>query len=91
MKKRLIKFAVFCNRMCGQEVRALDFDDLLENRMTKKQKTFWSNVQFKDSQGRTINIAREFIDEQGMSFDEVFHDWIDNATQAELESKIHVI
>ena len=70
---RLIEYAIFKDRMFGEKLKAKNFDDLL-NRMNKKQKLYWSNVKFIDSEGHTINISREFL-EQGMTFDEIVLDW----------------
>lgn len=81
------KFTIFKNQFIGFTRRADNFDDLLNNVMTKRDKEFWSNIQFKDSHNRTINITREFL-EQGMTFDEVVYDWIDNATEDELTEEI---
>jgi hypothetical protein len=71
-KTKLTKFAIFCNRLIGVNKPAKDFDDLL-NRMTKKERENWSEVRFKDEEGRTILITREFL-EQGMTLDEVIQD-----------------
>jgi hypothetical protein len=91
MEKRTknVKFAVFCNQAVGTWKPAKDFDDLL-NKMTKKQREFWSNIQFIDSQGRLINITREFL-EEGMTFDEAVWDWLEWADINQLEEKIHAI
>ena len=83
MKHLLTKFGVFCNQMIGQEVRAIDFQDLINNRMTNKQKAFWSNVMFKDSEGRTIQITREFFDEQLMTESQIVADWIEHGDTEE--------
>lgn len=88
MKPRLTKFAVFCNRTIAEIVKAKDFDDLIENRMLKRQKEFWSSVNFKDDEDRTICITREFLDDQGMTFDEVVLDWLEFAEPSQLESPI---
>lgn len=85
MKKPLIKFAVFCNRICGEVKKAESIKDLIENRMTKKQKQFWSEVKYYDAQGRVIQITREFLDEQGMTIEDVISDWI---TWGDLEGEI---
>jgi len=85
MKHLLTPFGVFKNQIIGEEVRAIDFKDLLNNRMTNKQKEFWSNVMFKDCEGRTIQITREFFDEQLMSESEIVADWIEHGdTEAEI-------
>ena len=85
MKHLLTPFGVFKNQIIGEEVRAIDFQDLLNNRMTNKQKEFWSNVMFKDCEGRTIQITREFFDEQLMSESEIVADWIEHGdTEAEI-------
>lgn len=90
MKAKLIKFAVFKNQMFGEEVRAKDFDDLLNNRMTKRQRKFWSNVKFTDSKGRNINISREFLEEQRMTFDEIVDDFIEHCSE-QFEDAIYVV
>lgn len=76
---------VLCNRIVGEEVKAKDFDDLIENKMSKRHKEFWSEVKFKDEDGDVISISREFIDEQGMTFDEVVSDWKQFASKEELQ------
>ena len=74
MKRVLTSFGVFCNTIIGEEVRAKDLDDLFDNRMTGRQKDFWSSVKFKQDD-QTIVITREFLDEQGMSIDDIIIDW----------------
>lgn len=88
MKKKLNVFTVFCNRITGEKVKAKDFDDLIENRMSKRHKEFWSEVKFKDEDGETITINREFLDEQGMTFEEVVNDWKSFASEEELQEEI---
>lgn len=90
-RKKLMSFGIFCNRIVGERVKAVDFDDLLENRLSKRLKTFWSEIKFQDQDGNTICINREFLEDQGMSFDEVVADWKDNASPEELEEVIHAI
>lgn len=85
MKNKLKVFMVLCNRIVGEEVKAKDFDDLIENKMSKRHKEFWSEVKFKDEDGDVISISREFIDEQGMTFDEVVSDWKQFASKEELQ------
>lgn len=89
MKTQLKSFGIFCNRLFGERKKAIDFQDLLDNRMTKKQKEFWSQIKFQDNKGRTICITREFL-EQGMAFDEVVFDWVENNPEF-LEDVIHTI
>jgi len=89
-RTKLITFAVFCNRMVGEKVKAIDFDDLTDSRMSKRHQKFWSNIMFMDSEGRTINVTREYL-QQGMTFEEAVTDWIDYATPEQLEETIHTI
>ena len=71
--KKLQKFAVFCNLTCGEWRKAKDINDLF-NRMSKRQQTYWSHIQFKNEHGNTIQISREFL-EQGMSIEDCINDW----------------
>lgn len=88
MKNKLKVFTVFCSRITGEKLKANDFNDLIENRMSKRHKEFWSEVKFKDEDGETITINREFLDEQGMTFDEVVNDWKSFASEEELQEEI---
>jgi len=69
--------------MVGETKRFFTLEECLEN-MTKRHKKFWSNIKWKDEEGRTISFSREFFEEQGMSKEEVIQDWLDNATEEEL-------
>lgn len=70
------KFTIFKNQIIGATKSAKDFTDLLENVMNKKEIKFWSHVQFKDSENRTIQITRRFFEEQNMTFTECVEDWL---------------
>ena len=72
-KKKHIKFAVFCNQMIGHIRKAPSVAEVIEA-LPKRVKTYWSNIQYKDEEGRTINISREYLQEQGMSIAEVIED-----------------
>lgn len=91
MKSTLKSFGVFCNRIVGEKVKAKDFTDLIENRLSKRLKNFWSEIKFQDDDGNTIVINREFLDEQGMSFDEVVSDWLVNASEDDLQEVIQTV
>ena len=86
--KKHIKFTIFCNRMFGETKSSLSIDDLF-NKMTKRHKEHWSEIKFKDEQGRTIQITREFL-EQGMTIEEIIEDWILNC-QDRLKDEIFSI
>ncbi len=74
-KGNLEKFAVFGHgRFIGEEFRAKDFADLINNRLPKRLNE-WMCIKFIDDQGRTISISSDFMDE-GMSFDECVDDWV---------------
>ncbi len=47
----------------------------MEFKMLERQKKFWSSIRYKDPQGRTICITREYLDE-GMTLEEVISDHI---------------
>lgn len=70
------KFTIFKNQIIGVTKPAKDFTDLVENVMNKKEKEFWSHVQYKDDENRTIQITREFLEEQNMTFTECVEDWL---------------
>ena len=91
MKNTLKSFGVFCNKIVGEKVKAKDFTDLIENRLSKRLKNFWSEIKFMDNYGNTIVINREFLDEQGMSFDEIVCDWLSNASREDLQEIIDTI
>ena len=71
-----MKFTIFKNQIIGTSKYAKDFADLLENKFSNKEKIFWSHVQFKDSENRTIQITREYFEEQKMTFEECVNDWL---------------
>lgn len=73
-----MKFTIFKNQIVGVTKIAKDFKDLFENKFSKKEKEFWSHVQFKDSENRTIQITREFFEEQKMTFEQCVSDWLEH-------------
>ncbi len=81
-KSTTAKFAVFCNRMVGETKSATSLEELIESKMLKRQKEFWSEIKFKDEQNRTIVISREFV-EQGMSILEIISDHLEHGDLAE--------
>jgi hypothetical protein len=83
-------FSIFCNRITGEKKKALDFKDLLENKMLKRQKEHWSSIKFKDEHERTISIDREFL-ESGMTFEDAVWDWLGNSTEEEQSDDIFTI
>ncbi len=85
---KLKAFVVFCNRVVGETVKAKDFNDLLENRVTNKLRIFWSEIKFKDEDGNTICIERRFMDEDGMSFEECVEDFKLHASEDDLSEEI---
>lgn len=86
MKTKTQKFAIFTNSIIGEMRRAESIETLLAG-MCKRHKQFWSNIEFRDQDGNTINVTREFL-EQGMSVREVCADWIENACPAQLGDEI---
>lgn len=89
-RRKLIKFAVFCGSLMGQWKPAVDFDDLLKNRMTKKQQENWEAVEYIDDQGRKIHITREFFDYSHWDLDDVIEDWIEHNPE-QLDAEIIAI
>jgi hypothetical protein len=81
MKNKLKSFFIFCNQCWGEEIRAKDLNDLLENRLSKRHQNFWSSINFIDDEGQKIKIQKEFL-EQGMSIDEAIQDWIQFCPEA---------
>ncbi len=82
------KFTIFKNQIAGVTKAAENFTDLLENVMTKKELEFWSHIQFKDSENRTIQITREYLEEQNMTFEDCVADWLANG---DIEQEIYSI
>ncbi len=70
------KFAIFCNSFIGEIKSAHSIEELLESKMTIRQKKFWSNIRYRDAQNRTIDITREYL-EQGMTIEQVVKDYIE--------------
>lgn len=62
-------FAIFTSSIIGEKKKAKSFDELLKG-MSKRHKELWECVKFKDEEGDTISISREFL-EQGMSFEQI--------------------
>ena len=82
-----IKFTIFCNRMVGETKLAKSVEDLIE-KMTKRHSNFWGVIKFKDEENRTISITREFMDDEGMTIEEIIEDHIEFG---DLEEDIHSI
>lgn len=91
MKTKLKTFGVFCNCITGYKVKAKNFEDLVKNRMTKRQKEFWSEIKYKDENENTIVIHREYLEEQGMTFDEIVQDYLEYASDEDLNEVINVL
>ena len=86
MKAKTQKFGIFCNSIIGEMRRAESVEALMAG-MCKRHKEFWSNIMFRDADGNTINITREFL-QQGMTIQEVCADWVENACPAQLGEEI---
>ena len=90
-RKLKTAFTIFCNQMFGETKRFFTLEECLES-MTKRHNKFWSNIKWKDEEGRTINFSREFFEEQGMSKEEIISDWLEHASKEELfEDTIYTI
>jgi hypothetical protein len=78
MKNKLKPFSV-CHSglIVGELFKAIDINDLLENRLPKRVLNNWEIISFVDSENRNINITKEFMDD-GMTLNEVIQDWIEN-------------
>jgi hypothetical protein len=76
-RKKNIKFGVFCNQMIGHLRTAATVAEAIDA-LPKRVKKCWSNIMYKDEEGRTINIPRDFLEEQGMSIDEIIADCIEH-------------
>lgn len=78
MKNTLKPFAV-CHSglIVGELIKAKDISDLIENILSKKVSNNWEIISFVDSENRSINVTKEFL-EEGMTLNEVIQDWIDN-------------
>jgi len=72
-KKKHIKFAVFCNQMIGHIRKAPSVAEVIEA-LPKRVQTYWSSIKYKDEEGRTICITKEYLEEQGMTIAEVIQD-----------------
>jgi len=75
-KKKHIKFAVFCNQMIGHIRKAPSVAEVIEA-LPKRVKTYWSSIKYKDEEGRTICITKEYLEEQGMTIAEIIQDHLD--------------
>lgn len=78
-----MKFTIFKNQTVGYTKYAKNFEDL-KSKMTKKERLYWSHVQYKDEHGRTIQITREYLEEQKMSLKEVVQDWLQHGDTSEI-------
>ena len=72
--KKNIKYTIFCDRLVGQSITATSLSEVID-KMGFRLKNSWSNIKYKDSDNRTINITREFLD-AGMSQNEIIADYI---------------
>jgi hypothetical protein len=79
MRNKLKSFAV-CHTglILGEVFKAIDIHDLIQNKLPKRVLERWEIISFVDSENRNISVTREYIDEDGMTIDEVIQDWIDN-------------
>lgn len=85
------KYAVYTNSIIvGEAVSASSLGDLL-GKMLKRQKNYWQVIKYKDDENRTIQVSREFWEDQGMSFAEIVEDWLEYANEDDLEEEITVL
>ena len=77
MKAQLIKFEISFG-IWSELVKAKDFDDLLDNRMQKRQLKSWQSISWIDADDNFIDIHRHFIDDEGMTRREAIDDSLAN-------------
>ena len=89
MKKLKTKYAVFTNyNVCvGLLRRAWSLEDLFENLPKWVQRSL-SHVQYRDEEGRMIQITHYFMEDQGMTIQECIDDWIENM-EDQFDEEIH--
>ena len=70
-----MKFSINSGYIIGELAYADSIEDLLENKLLKRQHRSWQTIQYRDEDDDIIEITREFLDDQGMTLDEVVNDW----------------
>jgi len=90
-KKKNKRFGVFlAGNMIGEVAYAEDVHDLISNRMLKRWNN-WETIKYKDDDGKTVVVTRYFMDDDGMSVQEVIDDYYQNATSEDFEDEIAVL
>jgi len=74
-RKKHVKFGVFCNQIVGHIRKAPSVAEVIEA-LPKRVKEYWSSIKYKDEEGRIISITREYLEDQGMSIQEIIEDHI---------------
>jgi len=59
--------------------------------MIEKAPKSWAILEFRNDLGQRICVTREFMEEGGMTADEVIQDWLEYTTKSELEEPIKAI
>jgi hypothetical protein len=72
-KNMKIKFGVFCNQMVGRMVRANSLVEAINN-LPIKLKKHWSVIMYRDEDGLSISVRKEFLED--MSLAEVVEDHV---------------
>lgn len=90
-KKKNKRFGVFLSgNMIGEVAYAEDIHDLINNKMLKRWSN-WETIKYKDDDGKTVVVTRYFMDDDGMTVQEVIDDYYLNATEFDLEDDIAVL
>ena len=85
------RYGVFlAGKSIGEIAYAENINDLLDNKMLKRWSN-WGVIKFKDDDGRTISVQRHYMDDDGMSAQEVIEDYHTYASLEDLEEDIEVL
>lgn len=89
MKKAF--FITISGYTVAEKRTADDLDDLIQNRMTKRERERWDMIEFVDTEGRRIAIDRDCFDESGWTLEEMIQDFVWHSDERDFAESIHYL
>ena len=86
MKTKKTEFVVFCNKIIGESIKASSVQDAID-KMLKRQKEYWSTIEWRDEDGKRMVVTQEYLD-QGMTLEEIIEDWKMHASSMDFDDII---